>query len=96
MEDFGTESMEQKEEKMLQQAANSRLVHLNEQLIFPLLSRNADQMLVGMIHEMKTTGRADVAKLAYIAACKDLASELERVAQTGDRAVVRLDEYRNK
>lgn len=88
--------MEKREEQMLQQAADARLVHLNEHVVFPLLQRNAEAMLVAMCHELKLKGVADVGKLAYIAACRDLSQELQQIATKGDRAVVRLDEYRNK
>lgn len=88
--------MDRKEEQMLQQAANARLVHLNEQLVFPLLERNADAMLTQVCQELKLGGMPSIAKLAYIAACRDLTQELKAIAMKGDRAVIRLDEHRSK
>lgn len=81
---------------MMSEAADARLVHLNESVVFPLLQRNADNMLIAMCHQLKATGMADVGKLAYISACRDLMQELEAIANKGDRAVGRLENYRNK
>lgn len=86
--------MDKKQEKLRQEAANARLVHLNEQLVFPLLQRNVMQTMEQMCHELKAKGTVDPCKVAYIAACRDLMTELEQIAQRGDRAVVRLDDYR--
>ena len=88
--------MDKAEERLLSQAANARLVHLNEQLIYPLLDRNMSVMLEHVCNEVKQKGTVDIAKIAYIAACKDLARELEAVARNGDRAVVNLDKKYNK
>lgn len=83
--------MDKTHEKLLSQAANARLVHMNEQLVFPLLNRNINAAVAELCHELKTTGAVSLAKVAYIAACRDLSQELEAVARTGDRAVLKLD-----
>lgn len=77
----------EKEQRLHAQAANAKLVHLNEQLVFPLLQRNIDQAIISMCQELKARGVADISKVAYIAACVDLREELIAIARQGDRAV---------
>lgn len=79
-----------KHERMLSQAANARLVHLNEQLIFPLLTKRVDSAITELCHELKTTGQVKLTTVAYIAACRDLVLELEAVAREGNRAFSKL------
>ena len=83
--------MDKRDEKLLEQAHNARLVHMNEQLVFPLLRRNIDSAVNQLCNEMKAKGTVSLSIVAYIAACKDLASELEAIARLGDRAVVKLE-----
>lgn len=87
--------MDEKEAKLRQQVANSRLVHLNEQIIFPLLQKNSEAAIAALCAEFKAKGTVDLAKVAYLTACRDLALELEAIARRGDHAVTLLDEYRN-
>lgn len=83
--------MDKQHEKLMGQAANARLVHLNEQLVFPLLQSRIEQTLAAACFELSSTGIASVGKLAYIAACRDLIQELGAIARNGDRAVSKLD-----
>jgi hypothetical protein len=89
-------SMGKQEEKLVSQAANARLVHMNDQVVFPLLQRNKEQALAQLCQEFKQTGQANVAHIAYISACTDLMAELEAVARTGDRAAGILQQARDK
>lgn len=79
------------DEKLLAQAANAKLVHLNEQIIFPLLTVRIDQVLASICHELKHEGKVDSLKVAQIAAMKDLMQELETVARRGDLAAGKLN-----
>ncbi len=88
---FG-DDLDKNHEKMRQQAADARLVHLNEQIVFPLLQRNVDDAIAAICHELKATGQVSLSKVAYIAACRDLVIELEGIARTGDRAAGKLIE----
>ncbi len=80
----------------MQKAANARLVHLNEQLVFPLLQRNCESVLGQMCSEFKSSGAVSVSKLAYISACRDLIQELSSIARNGDTAAASLHERNNK
>lgn len=86
--------MDKKQERLLSQAANAKLVHLNEQLIFPLLDRNCEQAIASLCDTFKSKGLTDPSKIAYIAACRDLKIELEAIARQGDRAVAVLHQGR--
>lgn len=83
--------MDKRDERLLEQAHNARLVHLNEQLVFPLLKRNIDSAVNQLCNELKAKGTVSLSTVAYISACKDLAGELEQIARLGDRAVIKLE-----
>ena len=80
-------------DKLLQQAADAKLVHLNENTIFPLLQSRIDQQIADMCNRMKKDGSVTVADVAYISACRDLMVELSSIAKNGDRAAVKLNLY---
>ena len=84
--------MDKSQEKLIAQAANARLVHMNEQLVFPILSRNVNQYIDKLCHDLKVQGTIEIADVAYIAACKDLMLELASIARDGDRAFTKLTE----
>lgn len=74
----------------MSQAANARLVHLNEQLIFPLLDRKIAERMAAMCEQVKKDGTASVGDVAYIAALRDLHTELIAITRQGDRASEKL------
>jgi hypothetical protein len=78
-------------EKLLSQAADARLVHMNEHLIFPLLNKRIDMAVTELCTQLKTDGQVKLSTVAYMAACRDLATELEAIARTGDRAFNQLN-----
>ena len=77
-------------DKLRNQAANARLVHLNEQVVGPLLESKVKQSLDSVCHAFKFEGKIDQFKIAYIVALKDLQAELESVARNGDKAALKL------
>lgn len=77
-------------DKLLQKAADAKLVHLNSNTIFPLLTRRIDETVAGMCHLLKKDGTVRTADVAYISACRDLMQELEAIARNGDKAAIRV------
>ena len=86
--------MDERDDRLRQQAANARLIHLNEQIIFPYLARAIDNTLAQLCSKYKADSKVDEAKVAYICACRDLLTDLEAAARHGDRAFARLQDNR--
>jgi hypothetical protein len=80
------------EDKYRLQAQAARLVHMNEEVVFPLLKRNIDQAVGRLVHEFRKDPVPLLNEIAYIAACKDLLAELEAVTRAGNRAVIKLQQ----
>lgn len=80
-------------EKLYQSAADARLIHLNEQLIFPLLQTKLDERLASLCEALKFEGTVKMADVAYIAAVRDIMLELKAKAGQGDRATDKLNMY---
>lgn len=78
-------------ERLYQAAADARLVHLNEQLIFPMLQANVEARLASLCEAFKAEGTVKLADVAYIAAVRDIQLELEAKARHGDRASEKLN-----
>ena len=79
------------EEKLLQSAANARLIHLNEQLLFPLLQGKIDERIASLCEALKAQGEVKLSDVAYIAACRDLLQELNSKARHGEHAAKKLN-----
>jgi hypothetical protein len=86
-----TVSTEKETERLLNQAANAKLIHLNEQLIFPMLQARVDERLAHLCEAFKTDGTVRLADVAYIAAVRDILMELDTKARHGDRAQAKLN-----
>lgn len=82
-------------EKLLNQAADARLIHLNEQIIFPLLQNKIDERLASLCEAFKTDGSVRTGDVAYIAAARDILLELNTKARQGDRASDKLNQNPN-
>lgn len=80
-----------KTEKLMSEAANAKLVHLNQQIVFPLLQEKIEQQLAQMCEKFKTDGTVNPGSVAYISACRDILIELDSIARRGDRAGARLN-----
>jgi len=82
--------MTKDQERLLNQAADAKLIHLNDGVIFPLLKKRIDMEIADMCASFRTTGEANIASVAYIAACRDIMQELENKARHGDKAAETL------
>lgn len=78
-------------EKLMRAAANAKLVHLNEQLLYPMLQTKVEERLASLCNELKASGTVKLADVAYIAACRDLLADLEAKARYGDKAAQKLN-----
>jgi len=78
-------------EKLLSQAADAKLVRMNEQVLFPLLNRRIDQCLASLCESFKHDGSVKAYEVAYIAAVRDIMVELGQVARHGERAAEKLN-----
>ena len=83
--------MKADQQNLLNKAADARLIHMNEQLLFPILEGKVEQYLSQLCETFKDTGEVKVSAVAYIAACRDLMQELEAKARHGDRAAEKLN-----
>lgn len=85
--------MTKEQEALLNKAANARLIHLNEQLIFPLLQTKVEERLASLCDALKSKGEVKLADVAYIAAIRDIREELMAKARQGDQASAKLNLY---
>lgn len=83
--------MDKQQENLLRRANDARLVHMNEQLVYPILDLKVEEALAQLCLDFKMNGSVSISKVAYMAACRDLKIELEAVARTGDHAAVKLN-----
>ena len=72
--------------KLLESAANAKLIHLNESLIFPMLDKRVDMKLAELCENFKSKGEVRLADVAYISVCRDIMTDLNSVARHGDKA----------
>lgn len=79
------------QEKLLNKAADARLIHMNEQVLFPLLHGKVEARLASLCEQFKSDGQVRLGDIAYIAACRDILMELEAKARHGDRASAKLN-----
>lgn len=82
--------MDKTQERLLNSAANAKLVHLNDSVIFPKLNQRAEMELASMCEEFKRLGTVKVSSIAYITAIRDLMQELNGIARHGDKAAATL------
>lgn len=78
-------------ERLLEQAADARLVHLNANTIFPLIESRIEAKLVVLSDLFKEKGEIRPADVAYIVAMRDIRLELDMIAKKGDRSAERLN-----
>jgi hypothetical protein len=83
--------MTRDDEKLLTQAADAKLVRMNEQVLFPLLVRRIEQSTADLCESFKHDGTVKVQAVAYIAALRDIMTELTQVARHGERAAEKLN-----
>ena len=86
-----TEQELKQHEHLLGSANNARLIHLNESIIFPLLHTKVEERLASLCEAFKGKGEVKLADVAYIAAVRDIITELNSKARHGDKATVTLN-----
>jgi hypothetical protein len=76
--------------RLISSAADAKLVHLNDGVIFPLLNRKIEEQIADLCETFKGTSTIKASSVAYISACRDIMRELESIARHGDRAAETL------
>lgn len=78
-------------ERLLSRAADAKLIHMNEQVLFPILHKKIEQNLADLCEHFKGKNEVKMSTVAYIAACRDIIMEINSIARHGDKAAVDLD-----
>lgn len=86
--------MTKDEERLLNQAHDSRLIHLNDQLIFPLLKKKESELVATLCQQFKDKGTVGPHIVALITAYRDIGQELASIARRGESAVVKLHTFK--